>query len=395
MKKRVHSRGKVLRICLSMTFGLLLGVALNSFLSWQLSEGGSYGENMRRRMALVVFLLCAFRLNTLIHETGHLVFGLASGYRFVSFRIGSFVILKQNGKLICRRFRIPGTGGQCLMAPPEMKDGKFPVFAYNMGGSFLNVISSAVFLTVFLLTDKRGYAALFYLMMIVFGLIAALGNGIPLRSETVDNDGYNALSLGKNPEALSAVWIQLKVTQQYADGKRLSDMPDAWFHFPADDLMSNSLICAVAVYACNRLMDQHRFEEARQRMEHLLRIDSRMMAFHRNMLTADLLYLELIGGNRAEVLAQLYTPELKRILRKSKTSPGVIRLEYAYALLAEKDTWKARLALERFERAARCHPYPGDIHSEREFLEIAAKCAAEQKIQVTALKESIGDGERI
>ena len=39
--------------------------------------------------------------SVIIHESGHLVMGLRSGYDFVSFRIGSFVWIKQDGKLVC------------------------------------------------------------------------------------------------------------------------------------------------------------------------------------------------------------------------------------------------------------------------------------------------------
>ena len=62
-------------------------------------------------------LVLSFWLQAILHEGGHLVCGLLSGYRFLSFRVGSFTLLRQNGRLVLRRFYLPGTGGQCLLEP--------------------------------------------------------------------------------------------------------------------------------------------------------------------------------------------------------------------------------------------------------------------------------------
>ena len=53
--------------------------------------------------------------------------------------------------------------------------------------------------------------------------------------------------------------------------------------------------------------------------------------------------------------------------------PSVIRTEYALAVLYEKDDAKAQKALEQFEKCSKTHPYPTDIESERELLELISK----------------------
>ncbi len=47
-----------------------------------------------------------------VHEAGHLVCGMLSGYRFVSFRIFNLTFIKIDGRLRVRKFSIAGTGGQ-------------------------------------------------------------------------------------------------------------------------------------------------------------------------------------------------------------------------------------------------------------------------------------------
>ena len=70
----------------------------------------------------------------ILHEAGHLLGGLATGYAFVSFRVGSWMLLKRDGRLHLGRYTLPGTGGQCLMAPPTWKEDGFPALLYNLSG---------------------------------------------------------------------------------------------------------------------------------------------------------------------------------------------------------------------------------------------------------------------
>ena len=67
-------------------------------------------------------------LSVPIHEGGHLICGLLTGYRFVSFRAGRFICYRRQGKLRIGRYQIAGTGGQCLLGPPGASpDAPFPV----------------------------------------------------------------------------------------------------------------------------------------------------------------------------------------------------------------------------------------------------------------------------
>ena len=83
-------------------------------------------------LSLAFFLIAIF-LQVSLHEAGHLMCGLASGYRFVSFRIFSFTWIRQGGKVRMKRFSVSGTGGQCLLAPPEKPDEEIPVTLYRWG----------------------------------------------------------------------------------------------------------------------------------------------------------------------------------------------------------------------------------------------------------------------
>lgn len=353
-----------------LLIGAVCGILMIRYLERIITPDNGVAAELLSLLALFLLMYVGIFLQIIVHEAGHLVFGLLSGYRFSSFRIMNFMWVKQNGTLRFRRLSIAGTGGQCLMAPPELKDGKIPYVLYNLGGSVMNVLFSALCFVILLLTPSA-FADAALGMTAIIGIAFALINGIPMRMGTIDNDGYNALSLGKDPAALRAFWIQMKISEQTTAGVRLKDMPAEWFRIPEDEAMDNSMIGALGVFAANRMMDAHDFSAADELMEHLLSLPSGIVGLYKSMMICDRIYCELIGQNRAEVIADMLSKEQKQFMKSMKTYPSVLRTEYLLALLSEQNEKKAAQILSRFEKVAKTYPYPSDIESERELIELA------------------------
>ena len=203
----------------------------------------------------------------------------------------------------------------------------------------------------------------------------ALTNGIPLQVGPVNNDGKNALSLMKDKDAARAFWIQLKVNEELAYGKRLKDMPEEWFEVPDDEGMKNGLIATLGVLAANRLVDERKFDEARDLMNHLLSVGSGIVGLHRSLMVCDLLYIEAIGENRKSVISGLLTKEQLKLMKAMKTSISVLRTEYALALLYYKDEAKAKKTKQKIEKLTAKYPYPVELTSEGELMRIAEEKA--------------------
>ncbi|MBO5070293.1 MAG: M50 family metallopeptidase [Roseburia sp.] len=354
-----------------MLIGAACGILMVKYVDATATPEQTLGEQLFFLVVLFVLMYVAIFLQIIIHEAGHLIFGLLTGYKFSSFRIMSFMWVKENRKIKFRRLDLAGTGGQCLMAPPEMKSDKLPVVLYNLGGSLMNVIAGLVFLGVYFASGSIPFLSTVMLMLAIIGFAFAIMNGVPMRMGTVDNDGYNAFALTGNHDALRSFWVQMKTNEQIAKGVRLKDMPEEWFTVPSDEEMKNSMVAVMGVFACNRLVDAHRFEEAEALMEHLLEIDGSIVGLHRSLMVCDRMYCELIGENRREVLEQILTKEQKKFMKSMKKFPAVLRTEYAYTLLLEKDTTKAKRVMAQFKKCAKTYPYPSDVQSERELIEIA------------------------
>lgn len=361
-----------------MLLGAICGVVMATYID-SFAADDPLPQQLFSLAGLFLGMYAAIFFHLIIHEAGHLVFGLLTGYQFSSFRIASFMWMKENGKLKLKRLTIAGTGGQCLMAPPDLKDGKIPLALYNLGGSLINTIFGALFLIGYWLFPGVPFLTSLLLVFAAVGFMTALINGIPMRMGTVDNDGYNAFVLSRNKEAVEAFWVQLKVAEQNVKGVRIKDMPSHWFTVPTDAAMKTSMVAARGVFAFNRLMDEERFEEADALMAHLLEIDSGIIGLHRGLLICDRIYVELIGENRSEVVADMMSKEQKKFMKAMKRYPSVLRTQYAHALLLERNSEKSQKIKNEFEKIAKTYPYSQEIEAERGLMVLAEGKAAAQK----------------
>lgn len=366
-KKRSKSFLQYLFMIVYMLIGAVCGVLI-AIAADKISTNNSDTGYLFTLLLLFAGMYVAMFLQTVIHESGHLIFGLLTGYRFLSFRVGSFMLLKKDKKLRFCRMSLAGTGGQCLLAPPALENGTFPYVLYNLGGALVNLISAVLFAGVAVLCRDLHILSTFLMMNTVFGIIFAITNGIPMRLGTIDNDGYNILSIGKTPESLRSFWLQMEINRLSTEGVRLKDMPEEWFHMPSEESMKNSMTAVMGVFACNRLMDEQKFAEADNIMETLLTMDIKLAGLYRSLMVNDQIYCELVGSRREERLNLLLDKQQKKFMKAMKNFPSVLRTEYAYALLLEKDSIKADDVLKRFEKMVRTYPNPSDIESERELM---------------------------
>lgn len=371
--KKKTAWGQYIGLGFFVLIGAACGVIMMAHMDACMHAGRTLGETLPEVALLIAGMYAAIAAQLILHEAGHLAFGLMTGYRFCSFRVFSLIWVKNGGKIRLRRLSIAGTGGQCLMAPPEMKNGKIPVTLYNLGGSILNLLTGAAALAAFS-AAPQGMGAALLLVTAAVGLGIALMNGIPLHMGVMDNDGMNVVTLRRDAEAMRSFWIQMKVNELQTQGVRLRDMPEAWFALP--EKMDDAMTAALGVLACNRLMDAHQFDAAAALMARMTRCTA-MAGVHRAIMACDMEYIALITrGKAAQETAR--TTAQQKIMKQMKDFPSVLRIEYACALLKEGDRAGAERIRARFEKLAGRYPYPGDVQSERELMDIAARAALEK-----------------
>lgn len=348
--------------------GAFCGYFLAPSIHASLDITGDFPTKMLLLIKPLVYLYIAVFLQIIIHELGHLVFGLCSGYTFASFRIGNFMLVKKDAGIQLKRFSLMGTGGQCLMIPPDMKNGRIPYVRYNLGGPLFNLLFSAFSYGLYELSKNTFSHSTFFSILAIVGIAFTLTNGIPIRSGAVNNDGYNAYSLKKNKEALWGFWLQLKINGLTTADVRLKDMPEHWFVVPSNEALKNSICATIGVFACARAIDEMNFDLARETAKKLLDGPSDLVQVHKNMLISELIFCELIGENRIDILKTLYSKEFSKYVKAMHASPSVIRMQYAYELLANHNESTAQKLLDKFEKIQHSYPHICEIQGERELL---------------------------
>ncbi len=325
-------------------------------------------------LGLSMFYLAA-PVQIILHEAGHLLGGLMSGYRFISFNVFGFVWVKgADGQLRTGRMRVSGMGGQCLMAPPDEQDGDFPFTLYNLSGVGMNLLVAVLCGALAVPAFNVPWLFLLLAAMVLVGLFLSLTNGLPIRMSGVQNDGRNQLDARRSPEARRALWIQLTLAARTAQGDRLSDMPEEWFAAPT--YSANPLIAAIDVYRCNRLMETN-LPAAAQALAELLEKGQGLLPLYRMLLTCDAAVCELVLSAPGPMVQSLQEKSNQQLMKGMRRHPSILRTEYALARLVQHDETAANKLLTAFEKAAAQHPYPQEIDGERTLLRLIDEAAAQ------------------
>lgn len=367
-------------LALAAGFGIPLGLGMEAFGWGEIVSSLGY---LKTILGVLVFFAAAIMVHILIHELGHLGAGILSGYRFSAFRILSWQLVRSGGKFKVKRFHMPGTAGQCLLAPPRPYRPDYPYLLYNLGGGLANLAASFVCLVIYaLLPPLPPMGALAMLAFAFAGWASAFANLIPRRVQGLGNDGWNLMHLGRNPELRESLWQMLDANDHLVQGMRYRDFPPAWVpEEPAPDAdLGDTYVCAKALYRLNWLTDTRRFGEALALARRVLDVGDRLVMIYRMETRCETISLTLLSGEDAEAdrlaaAERLFTPELSRYLAATPGYPNHQRMRYAMARLYHKDEEEARNILTAFDRACETFPHTGEVEMERELVALVDQIA--------------------
>lgn len=321
-KKKSPLLKNILFLSLSMGVGLLLGVFSGVFLPETVLEW-----NVFHFVLGIIFFCLSYFLHILIHELGHLIFGLLTGYSFVSFRVGSFTVIKEDGKFKRKKFHLPGTGGQCLMSPPEYSEKSFPYVIYNLGGVLLNLVASIIALGIIVgIEQLSAFSLVGWQLFLVAGLFTAMTNGIPVKIGGLPNDGHNIYSLMKKEENKKVFFIQLKMNALMTQGIRIKDIPFEELSVDELNTQTSTLQAAVHILQYNWYLDRLNLEKAQQKLTELLSYMDNYPLFYKQELACEQLFLALVSHEDSAVIEELYNEELKTYIKKMTFLPNKKRL---------------------------------------------------------------------
>lgn len=197
-----------------------------------------------------------------IHEGGHLIFGLLSGYRFFSFRIGKLQLIKRGNSLrICKVSNLI-SDGQCLLSPPMYKDRSHPYILYMMGGTILD----ALLMLILVIVSQPKYLPNTVLRWIVLYLavlefFSALANVVPIKLHGVNNDAMVTVLMRKDVLAIKSWYAYAQIRQGYMEGKTVSELSQFYFALPNQVDYNNDLIVYYLLELIQYYVQTEKWEE--------------------------------------------------------------------------------------------------------------------------------------
>lgn len=367
MKKALRITGMIL-LCMLIGYGI--GIGLGHILG-----DGSDGESIdKMKMAEAVVISFAALVvgvfaNAILHETGHLVGGLLTQYKFLSFRIFNLTLQKEDDGWHWKRFSIMGTLGQCLMCPPHTRS--VPYFWYNAGGVLANLIICVISGIMLYAFDLPMIPFEFCVMFLATGVWFLLTNAIPMTPGGVPNDGKNILILWRHPEQRKHFHNMLAVAAEQSRGKRVSEMPEEWFESTPVTKDSTVMEMSARNLYYARLMDEMRFGEAREVAEELMSLGTSLPQLFQMEVASDLLFLELATLNRIEVVNELWNKKFgvgnmtlqKYITTYRKYLPMKCAVLFAYELINNQSPEEAQKYYDEVASNLNTFTQPGEART--------------------------------
>ena len=305
--------------------------------------------------AAVVGMYVDFYLHIILHESGHLLAGLLTGYRFVSFRIGSFVWIKnQTGKIELRRMKLQGTGGQCLMCPPNVRTEECPYKLYHLAGGLANVVLGLIGLILAWLLPKNVVTFILFEEFGVLGIALGLSNLIPNKASGMQNDGYNLLDLSNNLFARKCMNLVLSMNALLTVADSYKELPEKMvselksIDFKKADL-SNSSIANAFNFQIGLLFAEGNYEKAYELYKYMAEYHGILSVFA-NEARCECLFLEILDGTDGKTIEKNFDKNLQRYVKMTAIYPSRQRLLYAYYKLHKRDETKAEECYQKLQK---------------------------------------------
>ncbi len=313
---------------LSSFFYMLVMLAAFVYIGWR-AASLSLGWTNSFLEVLVIFIsvVLVYIFHIIIHEAGHLVAGLMTGYKFVSFRVGPIVLIKNmEGKFKFKRMTVLGTGGQCLMCPPDVPTEKCPYKLYHLMGGLANIIVGFVSLILAIALPKGLLNFCLLETSAVLGFMTGITNLVPSKNNGIQNDGYNLIDLGKNQFAKKSLNLVLTLNALLTVADSYDDLPKdlvdevMTIDFEKEDL-SNASIANAYNYQAAFFYAKGDYEKYYEINKHISENNSILEIF-RNEAKCECLFYEIISGASSETIDARYDKNLQKYIHATSIYPS-------------------------------------------------------------------------
>lgn len=208
----------------------------------------------------IIGLIVVIPLFIAIHEAGHMVFGIKTGYKLLSYKLGPLEWYRKDEKI---KFRVnPLNGivlGQCLMSPPKPNKKVKPKFyLYNAGGLIFSYTFDIILCVLFFVINNV-YIKLLLIPMISISVFLTINNSLYQKGGI--NDVCNHVIVKNNPKYINSILYQLEMITNITNGKRYGAKT---YYEPYFEDELNHITLPVAQLRFLQAVDKSDFVEAKR-----------------------------------------------------------------------------------------------------------------------------------
>lgn len=329
---------KVFKIIAGCAVGFVSGYGIMA-----LSQSWNFATAMIVTAAtlLVVSAISAY-VHIVLHEAGHLIAGLLTGYKFSFFRIHKWAWAKIDGRIQLRQYPLVAAPGQCIMDPSAFTKDNIPFEFYNRGGYLMNFLLAALALiAMFLLPKDTGIEQVVRLSLLIFslvGLFLGITNAWPMNMAGLDNDGSNIEAMQQDPHVVHAFYKTLMISHSIQQGVPMESLPEEIVSVGDDWDLSTAIPASIAVHYVMWLRENGRMDDANA-------LEARLDKSKFNFGTAS---LELDQRKKALLEPEIHpedhkkrSADFKQFLSITEELPDTLSYRAAYALRVLKKSEKA------------------------------------------------------
>ena len=310
------------------------------------NDGRGYTKGIIIFFCLAGLLLSTF-LVPLVHEMGHLIFGLLSKMAFYSMRILFFIVYREGKKIKLRVAKNSAEySGSCEMVPKSSEKLYSKFMFMVIGGSFFTLIYLVFLIYIVVNASASGLNLYSFLGCgLPFAFYLFTINILPLSSVGEKTDGGVILGLLKKDRFAMATINLLAIQSHYFLGETPAEVEEG-LYFNVPQLPDNDVTFAILlnyryIYYLDK-GDQENLLKISERMNEVCDgLDDKM----RMNIRSDILYNYCRFIKDDEKAEKLYK-EVRKYLMLENTCTN-LRIRAAYSFYIEKNNLEARQFVNR------------------------------------------------
>lgn len=322
----------------------------------------------------LAILTVTYILQLIIHEIGHLIFGLITGFHFSSFRVFNNVLIKNNRRFTIKKVSSKGSMGQCLMRPPKNTKDYKPYALYNLGGIILNSISGCIFIyIVFSNFNISSSIRIFTLFMGYYGVGFAIFNGLPLRVFK-NNDGNNFMNFIKYKETLDSYYILLELLGELQAGKTYGELSYNKIKVGNGQDLTLPLLGLHKIWECYYFMDNYNWSKAKECLLSLELYMERLSKDIKETVQLELLFLKIVMGECSLDIDELYHNNIE-LIESNELDIDILRVKKVYEICLINKKFKNAsilnkdIVIKEFDRLFKDYLYSGKVMFNKKMLQ--------------------------